>query len=210
MKLEILNPHTLKIIIAARKRDSIRAISKRIGLSYGWTYNWVLELEKAGVFERAGKRVFLNEKSRFYMQVLEFMKTAFRRDVGFHYSVLDLFGIKYCFTGIDAVFVWTDGGYNISRYRGYYPIFIKVKKSDKDAYEFYIRKLGLKGKIFYKPSFLEDFPISLHKGTPVDSLEETIRFMKKYIYNFQPALEMIQEMYRKKLGVKYREVVANV
>jgi DNA-binding Lrp family transcriptional regulator len=210
MRLEILNPYTVKIIIAARKEDSIRAISKRIGLSYGWTYKWVLELEKVGVFRKSGKRVFLDEKNRFYREVSEFVKTAFRKDVGFHYSILGLFGIRYCFTGIDAVFIWTDGGYNISRYRDYYPIFIKVRKSDKKMYEFYIRKLGLKGKIFYRPVFLEDFTVSLHKGMPVDSLKETIEFMKKYIYNFEPALEMIQEMYGKKLGIKYKEVVANV
>ncbi len=205
MKLEILNPHTMKIITAARRVDSIRAISKRIGLSYGWTYNWVLELEKAGVFAKSSKKVFLNEKNRFYRRVLGFIKSAFREDVGFHYSVLGLFGIKYCFTGIDSVFVWTDSGYNISRYRGYYPIFIKVKKSDRASYEFYIKKLGLTGKIFYRPSFLQDFAVSFHKGTPVDPLEETIRFMQKYIYNFQPALEMIQEMYGKELGARYKE-----
>ena len=210
MRLEILNPHTVKIIIAARKEDSIRAISKRISLSYGWTYKWVLELEKMGVFRKSGKKVFLDEKNRFYREVLGFVKTAFRRDIGFHYSVLSLFGVKYCFTGIDAVFIWTDGGYNISRYRDYYPIFIKVRESDKRVCEFYIKKLGLVGKIFYRLEFLKDFAVSLHKGVPVDSLEETIEFMERYVYNFEPALEMIQEMYGKGLGIKYKEVAANV
>jgi hypothetical protein len=38
-------------------------------------------------------------------------------------------------------------------------------------------------------------------------MDDTIAFMKKYVYNFQPALEMVQEMYGRKLGVKYREAV---
>jgi len=41
---------------------------------------------------------------------------------------------------------------------------------------------------------------------PVESLNETIRFMQENIYNFQPALEMIQEMYNKQLKVKYKEI----
>jgi hypothetical protein len=212
MDMEILNPHVVKIIIAARREDSIRGISQRIGLSYGWTYKWALELEKAGVLRRKGKKVFLEEKSRFYREILDFLRTAFKGSAGFHYAVLGLFGIKYCFTGTDAVFVWTEGGYNIARYRDFYPIFIKVRKADKEAFGFYMKKLGLERQkgTFYKPVFLEDFPVSWHKGMPVDSLEETIRFMKKYIYNFEPALEMIQEMYGKRTGVKYKEANTNV
>lgn len=214
MNLDALNPHTARIVIAARREDSIRAISQRIGLSYGWTYKWVIELEKVGVFRRRGKKVFLDESNDFYREVLGFVKKVFGDNVSFHYSVLRLFGIKYCFTGTDAVFIWTGGGYNISRYKDYYPIFIKVEESDKKLYDFYVKKLGIKKPVFYKPVFLEDFRVSSHNHMPVDGLEETVGFMKKYIYNFQPALEMIQEMYGKRLGtkldVKYREAVTNV
>lgn len=209
MKLEILNPHTMKIVIAARKEDSISAISKRIGLSYGWTHHWVSELAKAGVFDKSGKRILLNDRNGFYRKALEFIRASFRNDAGFHYSVLGLFGIKYCFTGTDAVFVWTEGGYNISRYRDYYPIFIKVRESDKMDYEFHVKKIDSGGKVFYKPTFLEDFPVSYHRGTPVDSLSDTVEFMRKYKYNFQPALEMIRDTYGKGLGVKYREAAVN-
>lgn len=210
MKLDMMNPHVMRIIVAARPEDSISAISKRIGLSYGWTYKWALELEKVGVFKRAGKKLILNEKARFYSQVLGFLKTALGKDVDFHYRVLSLFGVKYCFTATDAVFFWTDGGYNIARNMDYYPIFIKIKVSDKKMFDFYVKKFALKGNIFYKPEFLEDFHVSMHEGMPVDSLDDTIKFMQKYFYNFQPALEMIQDMYGRKLGVKYREEIMNV
>jgi len=212
MDMDILNPHVVRIIIAARKEDSISGISKRIGLSYGWTYKWALELEKAGVLKRKGKKVFLDEKKGFYREVLGFLRASLGENPGFYYSALGLFGIKYCFTGTDAVFVWTEGGYNIARYRDYYPIFIKVRKSDREIFEFYARKLGLKNGegIFYKPEFLEDFVVHFHKRMPVDSLENTVSFMKKHIYNFEPALEMIEEMYGKKTRIKYKEVITNV
>jgi DNA-binding Lrp family transcriptional regulator len=209
MNLEILNPHAVKILIASRRADSIMAISRRIGLSYGWTYKWVLELEKAGIFRRSGKKLFLNEESELYRKVLSFLGSAFGDNVAFRYNVLKLFGIKYCFTGTDAVFFWTNGGYNIARSRSYYPIFIKVVKADKDLFEFYEEKLGRGGHVFFQPVFQEIFDVSMHEGVPVDSLDDTIKFMRKYIYNFEPALEMIQEMYGKKLGVKYREAVRN-
>ena len=49
MNLNALNEHVVKILIAARPLDSVSAISKRIGLSYGWTHYWVAELLKAGL-----------------------------------------------------------------------------------------------------------------------------------------------------------------
>ena len=210
MNVGVLNPHTIKILISARKVDTISAISTRIGLSYGWTYKWMIELEKLGVFKKKGKKVFLNEKNRFYIETLVYLKNILGRDVGFYYRVLGFFGLKYCFTGTDAVFFWTDGGYNIGRYGGHYPIFIKVKESDKKVFNFYIEKLGLGGDVFYRPTFLKDFETSMHKGVPVDSLDETVDYMKKYIYNFMPALEMIQEMYGKEMGITYKEAVTNV
>ena len=39
----------------------------------------------------------------------------------------------------------------------------------------------------------------------VETLQNTIKFMKQNIYNFQPALEIIQNDYGKKLGIKYSE-----
>ena len=209
MKLDVLNPHAIKIIIAARSQDSILAISRRIGLSYGWTYKWCVELDRAGILKKSGKKIFLNEKSPLYKKMLSFLRSVFSDDVSFHYSVLKLFGIKYCFTGSDAVFVWTDGGYNIARSRSHYPIFIKVASSDRQIFEYYVKKLGLKGRIHYMPVFLESFSFHSHNKMPVDSLDETIVFMKKYIYNFQPALEMIQDMYGKKIGIRYKEVKTN-
>ena len=51
MKIELLNPYVIKILVSLRKEDSISSISKRIGLSYGWTYKWVKELIKEGILK---------------------------------------------------------------------------------------------------------------------------------------------------------------
>ncbi len=214
MEIDILNPYVMKILICARREDSINAISKRIGLSYGWTYNWIKRLVDIGTFKVTKTGLLLQENDKFYDRVLDFIKENFKNDISFHYSVLSLFGIKYSFTKTDAVLIWTNGGYNISRYMGYYPIFIKIKKSDNSLFEWYCKKLGLHinsgGGGFYSVELLADFDVSYKKGIPVDTLDLTIAFMKKNIYNFEPALEMIQDIYGKKFGIKYKEAVTNV
>ena len=212
MEIDIMNPYVARITIAARPVDTINAIAKRIGLSYGWTHKWVNKLAECGVFRTTRMNVYLNEKNTFYQNTLAYIRRF--KDVQFHYEVLQWMGIAYCFTKTDAVYVWTKGGYNIGRNKYYYPIFIKLKKQDLSLFQFYCKKLNLeykrKNKVFYNIEVLEDFKFERCDEIPVDGLDDTIAFMKKYVYNFQPALEMIQEMYEKQIGVKYKEVITNV
>lgn len=207
MNLETLNPYVLKILIAIRKEDSVIGISKRINLSFGWTYKWVKELVKEGILKEKWRGIVLQERNKTYKKILKFIKEI--RDIRFYYSVLNLFGIRYCFEKTDAVYIWAEGRYNIARYKEYYPIFIKIKKEDYPFFLQYCKKLNLKIKarkgIFYVPEVLKDFKCVKKNDLFVEPLNETIEFMKKNIYNFQPALEMIQEMYGRKLGIKYRE-----
>ena len=214
MELETLNPYVMKIIISAQEQDSINAIASRIGLSYGWAYKWVNELVYLGVFKLRGKRLHSDKENPFYRTALKFIKSAFSNDISFRYSVLQLFGISYCFTEIDSVFIWTKGGYNISRYKGHYPIFIKVSKDDYPLLIFYLRKLGFNNKkgVYYDIRIVDEVRCEFVDGIPVDPLKDTIDYMKRYIYNFQPALEMVEEMYPKevKTGIKYKEAVTNV
>jgi len=208
MNISILNPYVIKILISSRKEDSIIGISKRIGLSYGWVYKWVKELVKEGVFKERWRGIILQEDNENFKKIIDFIKTF--HNVQFYYSALNLMGIKYCLTKTDAVYIWTEGGYNIARYRDYYPIFIKIKKSDYQIFLYYCKKLGLnidseKG-IFYSPNILDDFEAVKKDNFYVDSLPLTIKFMNENIYNFQPALEMIEERYGRKLNIKYKEV----
>ena len=207
MEIALLNPHVIKILISARKEDTIIGISKRINLSYGWTNKWVNELIKEGVFKEKWRGIILQENNKTYRKILKFIKEI--KDVRFYYSVLNLFGIEYCFTKTDGVYVWTEGRYNIARYKEFYPIFIKINKSDYSIFLEYCRKLSLsinsKKGVFYSPEIVEKAKAVKRHGFFVEPLDETIKFMQENIYNFQPALEMIQETYGRKLGIKYRE-----
>jgi len=209
MKIELLNPHVIKILISLREKDSISSISKRINLSYGWTNKWVNELIKEGILMNKWRGVELNERNKDYKNILKFIKENLT-GVSFYYSVLNLFGVDYCFTKTDAVYIWTEGKYNISRYKEFYPIFIKIQKKDYPIFSEYCRKLGLKVNskkgVFYNVEILDGFKSIKKDEFFVEPLDETIKFMRENIYNFEPALEMINEMYKKQLNVKYKEV----
>jgi len=208
MKIELLNPYVIKILISLRTEDSIGSVSKRIGLSYGWTYKWISELVREGILKKKWRGVVLQEKNKSYQKIMGFIRENLN-DANFYYSTLNLFGIDYCFTKTDAVYLWTEGRYNIARYKEYYPVFIKIKKKDYSLFLYYCRKLDLKINsnmgVFYVVEALDDFKSIKKKDFFVEPLEETIGFMQANIYNFEPALEMIKEMYGKKLNIKYKE-----
>lgn len=214
MDIALINPYTMKIILTARKVDSINAIAARISESYGWTHKWMQELARKGVFTLTRMGAHLNQKNEFYQRTLQYLATIFHDDVQFHYEMLSWLGITYCFAKTDAVYVWTRGGYNIGRYREFYPILIKVKKSDQELFEEYCHTLNVPINaatgIFFKVTYVEEVVVEYCDGIPVDCLEDTIAFMKQNIYNFQPALEMIKARYGKKIKVKYREASTNV
>ena len=159
MNLETLNPYVIKILISLRKEDSISSISKRINLSYGWTHKWVNELIKEGILKEKWRGIVLNEKNESYKIIIKFLKESLNK-VNFYYSALQLFGIGYCLTKTDAVYLWTEGRYNIARYKEHYPIFIKVRKMDYSIFLEYCKRLGLKVNsnkgVFYVVQVVDD------------------------------------------------------
>ena len=208
MNIELFKPYIMKILISLRGQDSISSISKRIGLSYGWTNKWVNELIKEGILKEKWRGVVLQKENEEYKNILRFIKENLN-DVKFSYFALQLFGIDYCFTKTDGVYIWTEGRYNIARYREFYPIFIKIKRQDYTVFLDYCKKLNLKVNakkgVFYSPEISEDFKCIKKGNSCVEPLDESIEFMKKNIYNFEPALEMIKERYGKGLTIKYKE-----
>lgn len=209
MNIDTINPHVIKILISVRENDSISSISKRIGLSYGWTHKWVGELIKEGILKEKWKGVILQGENKSYQEILKFIRNNLS-ETSLYYSVLNLFGIEYCFTKTDAVYFWTEGRYNIARYREYYPIFIKIKSEDYPAFLWYCKKLNLKINakkgVFYSPEIVDKCKFTKKGDYSIETLNDTIVFMKKNIYNFEPALEMIDEMYKKGLNVQYKEI----
>ncbi len=213
--LELMNPYVAKILLAARDGDSIRGISKKIKESYGWTYRWASELEKIGVIKRKKQEITINKDNYFYRKTAKFLRSLLKTGLSLNdaYLLPNLAGLDYAFTGIDAVFIWTKGGYNIGRSRDSYPIFIEISEKDKNAWKGYFSKLGIrftfrnerKSKIYFVISVIDRIEKEYCDGIPALPLIKTVEWARKYSFNFQPALEMLDKLYKLKIGIEYAE-----
>jgi len=216
--IELMNAYTIKILIAARDGDSIRGISKKINESYGWTYKWVLELEKIGALKRKKQEIHIDKKNIFYKEMTKLIKGLLAGNLNLSdaYMLPNLSGLEYEFTGIDAVFIWTKGGYNIGRSKNSYPIFIEILEKDKKKWEAFFSDFRIKYAfknerkkgIYFVISTAETIEKEFCQNMPVLPLGKTVEWAQKYRFNFEPALEMLDEMYHLKLGIKYKEMYA--
>ena len=214
--LELINPYVAKILISTRDGDSIRRISQKIQESYGWTYKWVSELEKIGAVKRKKQKIYMNRKNSFYKTAIKFIKNSLANNLSLSdaYLLPNLSGLEYIFTGIDAVFIWTKGGYNIGRSKSSYPIFIEILEKDKGAWQKYFSKLNVKYAfrnvrkkgIYFVISSSKSIEEEYCEQIPVLPLMKTVQWAKKYSFNFEPALEMLDKMYNLKIGIKYAEI----
>ena len=124
----------------------------------------------------------------------------------------------FAFTRIDAVYVWTQGGYQVGRDPDDYPLFLAVHEQDIDAWETFFESFDLP-TAFERQSrneldgslqiVLEPRPsldVNYVEGYPVIPRAETIEYMRENYAQFQSALAMIDRMYEDlDLGVTYRE-----
>ncbi|MBI2575769.1 hypothetical protein HYV84_01025 [Candidatus Woesearchaeota archaeon] len=209
-----INPYVAKIVIAARGGDSIRKISKKIRESYGWTYKWVLALEAIGALKRNGQAIQINRNNSFYKEMKRLIvlssATIALNDA---YLLPNLAGLEYAFTSTDAVFIWAKGGYNIGRSRDSYPVFIEVVEKDKAAWVGYFSGLGIsysfknekKKGIYFVISRRTEIEKEYCDDIPVLPLAKTVEWAKKYRFNFQPALEMLDELYPPQMEATYSQ-----
>lgn len=212
---ELINPYIAKILVSAKNGDSIRNISKKIQESYGWTYKWVAELEKIGALKRKKQEVYINKNNSFYKKIVNFIVSSLKSNLSLTdaYLLPNLTGLNYIFTGIDAVFIWTKGGYNIGRSKSSYPIFIEILEKDKIEWQKYFSKLNIKYAfrnerkkgIYFVISASKAIEKEYCENMPVLPLAKTVEWAKKYSFNFQPALEMLDEMYELGIGINYAE-----
>lgn len=214
--LDLINPYVAKIVIAARAGDSIRQTSKKINESYGWTYKWISELEEIGVIRRKKQEIYIDKNNKFYRDMAKLIKNSLKDNLKLSdaYLLPNLSGLEYIFTNTDAVFIWTKGGYNIGRSKDSYPIFIEVLETEKKAWEKFFSKLNIKYAfrnerkkgIYFIISVSKSIEKEYCEGTPVLPLTKTVELAERYSFNFQPALEMLDELYNLKIGIKYAEL----
>ena len=213
MSLDLINPHVTKILLAAQDGDSINRISKKTGGSYGWTHQWIERLESIGVITRDDGIHIKDQELIDDFRALARSVVRREMDLKDAYLVPNFSGLEYRYSKTDAVYIWTQGGYQIGRNQENYPIFIDVLEEDVDRWkrffdgfsmEYSVRERegeGIYFVLFPKPGFESEW----FENSAVMPLDETVEWAQQYEVNFQPALEMLDRMYDLDLDVTYRE-----
>ena len=215
MGLDLINQHVAKILLALEPGDSINRVSQKTGSSYGWTHEWVEKLEEADIVERGdGLHVADEEVEEQYRDLAQsvFSKEMELEDV---YLLPNFSGMDYRYSETDAVYIWTKGGYQIGRSKEDYPIFIDILEDDVEEWRRFLddfsvdytvedRKEADEG-IYFVLNPKTGFESEWLQNASVTPLEETVEYAEKYSYNFEPALEMLDEIHDLDLGVEYSE-----
>lgn len=213
MGLSLINQHVAKILLATENGDSINQVSKKTGGSYGWTHQWIERLEEINVIKRDnGIQIKDEELAEKYRSLA---RSVLSKDIGLEdaYLLPNYAGMEYRFSRTDAVYIWTRGGYQIGRSQDDYPILIDILEGDLERWKQFLDGFAVdysvderEGEGIYFVLFpRENFESEWFENSRVTPLDETVEWAQRYEVNFQPALEMLDEMYDLDLGVEYRE-----
>jgi hypothetical protein len=172
------------------------------------------DMTKKGLLERSGWGEYKVNSPEQYL--------ARKMNVSRAYELLNEADMDYALTGPDAVFFWTKGGYQVDRFFGFYPIHLKVRKDDLRKWEkflgsrkqrFHVKDQPIKETLFglfYVLYPEKDFRIEKVEAFKIDPLKDTVEFCQSKIYSYEPALEMLDEMYGLGLKVEYKEAKTNI
>lgn len=208
---------TAKVVLAAEPGDSVRRVSQKIDEPYETVRQKVKRLEEAGMVESDdGVRVTAPSVENSVYQSAAAGARVSSPSVQEAYVLPHFADRPFAFTRIDAVYVWTRGGYQVARSPDDYVIFVAV---EEPAYwKNFFADFGMPANDERKP--VDDFDGSVQfvveerdkvepervEGQPVISLDETVEYMRDNFAQFQPALEMLHEMYDElDLDVSYSE-----
>lgn len=208
---DFMNPTAAKIVLSAQRGDSINRISKKIGTSYSWVYDWIERLVDANIISNtdSGIRVCDYEMRRRYEEMMGTLYS--RNDVSQEaaYVIPHFTGMEFAYTEIDAAYVWTKGGFQIARGHDDYPVFIEVHDRDVDRWIEFFERFGVEATVGERPDAAAVdgtvhyvlFPqagsldVEWVDGNPVIPLDDAVDQMMQTRSAYEPALEMIADEY---------------
>ncbi len=167
------------------------------------------DMLRKGFLERIGRGRYRVNRPEEYL--------AKKVNIAHGYELPKEAGMTYSFTDVDAVYLWTKGGYQVERFLGFYPIHISVREEDLDSWKEFFKARNMTVHVagervektlfglFYVLHPRAEVEIEDVGGQPVDPLSETLEFCRERIYSYEPALEMLDEMYDLGIGAAYRE-----
>jgi DNA-binding Lrp family transcriptional regulator len=216
---ELFDETAARVLLALESEDSIRQVAQHIHIPYETVRQAVNRLEDAGYLAYDDGLFVTDDRVREAALTLLATSAGVRPPSIEEAYVLPQFGDwPFAFARIDAVYVWTQGGYQVGRDPDDYPLFLAVREQDVEAWQGFFERVGLPAAFERQPRDGLDGPLQVvldprptlavdHvDGYPVVPRDETVAYMREHYAQFQSALSMLDSMYDDlDLDVAYRE-----
>lgn len=142
---EVFNDTAAQVILAIESGDSIRHVAQHLHTPYETVRQAVSRLEGAGYVCYDDGLAVVDDRVRDAARELVAASAGVSPPSIEETYVIPQFGDwPFAFTRIDAVYVWTQGGYQVSRDPEDYPLFLDVREQDVDAWEAFFESFGLR------------------------------------------------------------------
>jgi len=149
----MLDHTAAQVLLAIESGDSIRCVAQHLHTPYETVRQAVNRLEDAGYVTYDEGLSVVDEHVRDAARELVAASAGVSPPSIEEAYVIPQFGEwPFAFTRVDAVYVWTQGGYQVSRDPDDYPIFIAVREQDIDAWETFFAPFGLPTAFERQPS----------------------------------------------------------
>lgn len=198
----------LKTILAIEPGDTIIGVARKIDENRETIRRTVDRLEAEGYIEYDdGLSVVDHAVHKTGLSFLAASASVSPPSISEAYVLPHFAGMDFAYTTIDAVYVWTRGGYQVARDPDDYPLFVAVEEADLEEWEHFFDQFGfpvaqerqpaddVEGPIQFVLELRDDIEAELVDGRPVIPIDETIEFANEHYATFQSALDMLDRMY---------------
>ncbi|WP_231186389.1 helix-turn-helix domain-containing protein [Haladaptatus sp. DYF46] len=205
---EVCGEKELKVILALDQGDSISGVARKIDENRETIRRVVNRIEETGYVAYDNGLHLVDQTIRDVgLEFLTATADISPPSISEAYVLPQFAGMEYAFIAIDAIYVWTRGGYQVARDPEDYPLFIAVHESDVDAWTEFFDRFGiptakkrqpaddLNGAIQVVLEPQSQIEAEMVDGRPVISLQETVAFANEYYATFESALDMLGRMY---------------
>jgi hypothetical protein len=205
---EVCGEKEFKVILALDRGDSISGVARKIDENRETIRRVVNHLEDAGYVAYDGGLQLVDQTIRdIGIEFLAVAADISPPSISEAYVLPQFAAMDYAFTTIDAVYVWTRGGYQVARDPADYPLFIAVHEFELDAWTAFFDRFGiptseerqpaedLNGAIQVVLEPRSQIDAEMVDGRPVIPLQETVAFANEHYATFESALDMLGRMY---------------
>jgi hypothetical protein len=202
------NEKAIKTLLAIEPGDSISGVARKIDENRETIRRVVNSLEDEGYVEYDQGLTVIDQTVREAgLSFLAASAGVSPPSISDAYILPHFADLEFAYTSIDAVYIWTRGGYQVARDPADYPLFLAVEEGDIAEWEQFFDRFGisvaqerqsideLDGSIQFVLEPRATIKADVVDGRPVIPLEETVDFARDHYATFQSALDMLGRMY---------------